>query len=103
MHPWSVTHPARPLASQIRYHFSMRWFLLPLSLLASSFICTAEPIHALRFEGLWKLNSPDPRFKLEFQVNGETITATYYHPFPSALSDIHIQGDSFSAWYLDEY
>ena len=82
----------------------MRWLVITSGLLlVSSLTCLGEPIHALRFEGVWKLDGADPRAKLEFQVNGETITATYFHPFPSVLSDIHIEGDSFTAWYLDEF
>src|ERR1700760_1810668 len=67
--------------------------------------CLAQPIDALRFEGSWKLTGPDNlrNCKLEFQVTGDAYTATYYHPFPTALSDIQIQGDSFTAWYLDDY
>jgi hypothetical protein len=79
-----------------------RLFASVCVLLASGFICAAQPIQALRFEGLWKLNGPNQN-KLDFQVNGETITATYYHPYPSALSDVQIEGDRFSAWYLDEF
>ena len=71
-------------------------------LLAGGFICVGQPIQALRFEGLWKLNGPT-QSKLDFQVNGDTITATYYHPQPSTLSDVQIEGDRFSAWYLDEF
>jgi len=71
---------------------------------ATTLTCVGEPIYALRFEGLWKLEGSVPAgSKLDFQVNGETISAAYYHPFPSVLSDIRIQGDSFTAWYLDEY
>ena len=83
----------------------MRWLVITSCLLlVSGFTCIGEPVHALRFEGLWKLNGPDPlKSKLEFQVAGENIAATYYHPFPSVLSDIQIEGDSFSAWYLDEF
>jgi|ERR1051326_3208577 hypothetical protein len=83
----------------------MRWLVITSCLLlVSSVTGLGEPIHALRFEGLWKLDGPDPlKSKLEFQVTGETITATFYHPFPSALSDIHIEGDSFTAWFLDEF
>lgn len=71
-------------------------------MLASGFICWAQPLQALRFEGLWKLNGPNQN-KLDFRVNGEIINATYYHPFPSVLSDVQIEGDRFSAWYLDEF
>lgn len=79
-----------------------RLFASVCILLGGGLICAAQPIQALRFEGLWKLNGPNQN-KLEFQVNGEAITATYYHPYPSALSDIQITGDRFSAWYLDEF
>jgi len=67
--------------------------------------CLAQPIDALRFEGSWKLAGPDNmrNCKLEFQVTGDAYTATYYHPFPTALSDIHIQGDSFTASYIDDF
>lgn len=65
--------------------------------------CAAQPVAALRFEGLWKLNGPDPRWKLDFEVNGDAVSATYYHPFASALSDIQIDGDRFTATYLDEF
>lgn len=71
-------------------------------ILFSSWICLGQPIQALRFEGVWKLNGPNQN-KLDFQVNGETITATYFHPYPSALSDVQIAGDRFTAWYLDEF
>src|SRR6202011_4773162 len=71
-------------------------------ILAGGFICVGQPIQALRFEGLWKLNGPN-QSKLDFQVSGDTITATYYHPQPSTLSDVQIEGDRFSAWYLDEF
>jgi hypothetical protein len=83
----------------------MRWLVITSGLLlVSSFTCMGEPIHALRFEGLWKLDGPGAvNSKLEFQVTGETFTASFYHPFPSVLSDIHIEGDSFTAWYLDEF
>src|SRR5438270_2284059 len=70
--------------------------------LASGLIGAAQPVQALRFEGLWKLNGPNQN-KLDFQVNGDTINATYYHPYPSPLSDVQINGDRFSAWYLDEF
>lgn len=83
----------------------MRWiFVSSCALLFSGFLCSAEPVQALRFEGLWKLNSPDAvTSRLEFQVNGDNVDATYYHPFPSALSDIRIAGDQFTATYLDEF
>ena len=71
-------------------------------LFGSGLICSAQPIQALRFEGLWKLTGPTAN-KLDFQVTGETITATYYHPYPSTVSDIQLQGNRFSAWYLDEF
>ena len=83
----------------------MRWLTITSALiLASSAACIGEPIYALRFEGLWKLSGTSPAAaRLDFKVSGETITATYYHPLASALSDIHIEGDSFTAWYLDEF
>jgi len=81
-----------------------RLFLTPCLLLASGVACLAQPIPALKFEGLWKLDGPDAlKPKLEFQVNGDNVAATYYHPFPSVLSDIHIEGDQFTAWYLDSF
>lgn len=80
------------------------FFAASCLILAGSFLCSAEPVQALRFEGLWKLNGPDPvRSKLDFQVNGESVTATFYHPYPSALSDIQIDGDRFTASYFDEF
>ena len=82
----------------------MRWLVFTSCLLLTSITCIAEPIHALRFEGNWKLDGPDPaRSRIDFRVNGERIAATFYHPAPSALSDIHIDGDTFTAWYLDEF
>src|SRR5205823_3822190 len=79
-------------------------FLAACLLLVSGVASPGEPIPALRFEGLWKLNGPDSfKPKLEFQVAGDSISATYYHPFPSALYDIQIEGDRFTAWYLDEF
>ncbi len=73
-------------------------------LLMSPVLWSGEPVQAYRFEGVWKLNGPDPqRSKLEFQVNGDSISATYFHPYPSALSDIQIEGDRFNASYLDEF
>ncbi len=83
----------------------MRWtHLAGCALLFSSFLCSGEPVQALRFEGMWKLNGPEAlKSRLEFQVNGENIDATYFHPFPSTLSDIQIQGDQFTATYLDEF
>src|SRR5258708_1109886 len=77
-------------------------FVSACVLLAGGLICAGQPIQALRFEGLWKLNGPNQN-KLEFQVNADIITATYYHPHPSALSDIQIEGDRFTASYLDEF
>jgi|SRR5579884_1732235 len=78
--------------------------LLLISAAVFSLSCVGEPTYALRFEGLWKLQGSVPAgSKLDFQVNGETITATYYHPLASVLSDIHIEGDRFTAWYLDEF
>src|SRR5437764_10267964 len=77
-------------------------FVSTFVLLASGFVCTGQPIQALRFEGLWKLTGPT-QSRLDFQVNGEIITATYYHPQPSTLSDVQIEGDRFTAWYLDEF
>ena len=81
----------------------MRTLVISTGLLLMT--CLAQPLDALRFEGLWKLDGPNTvkSPKLEFQVNGDSYTATYYHPFPSALSDIHIEGDSFTAWYLDDF
>lgn len=85
-------------------YYMRRLFLTPCLLLASGVACLAQPIPALKFEGLWKLDGPDAvKPKLEFQVNGDSIAATYYHPFPSVLSDIQIQGDQFTAWYLDGF
>ena len=83
----------------------MRWiFLAPCALLFSGLVCSGEPVQALRFEGMWKLNGPDARIsRLEFVVSGENIDATYFHPFPSTLSDIRIQGDQFTATFLDEF
>lgn len=83
----------------------MRWLLIiPEFLLLGCLTCLAEPIHALRFEGFWKLTGLEPvAAKLDFQVAHETITAIYYHPYPSTLSDIHIEGDTFTAWYLDDF
>ena len=82
----------------------MRWILLAPATLLFSGLMSGEPVQALRFEGLWKLNGPDAlKSRLEFVVSGENIDATYFHPFPSTLSDIRIQGDQFTATYLDEF
>lgn len=83
----------------------MRWLFVTSGILfLTSVTGLAEPVYALRFEGLWKLSGSNSfTAKLDFQVKGESITANYYHPLPSALSDLHIQGDSFTAWYLDEF
>src|SRR5437588_11138954 len=79
-----------------------RLFVSVCLISACGILCLGQPVQALRFEGLWKLTGPIQN-KLDFQVNGETITATYYHPYPSALSDVQIDGDRLSAWYLDEF
>lgn len=80
------------------------FFAIPCLLLIGSCAYSADPVQALRFEGVWKLNGPDPAHsRLEFQVNGDSISATLYHPNPLSLSDIQIQGDRFTASYLDEF
>jgi hypothetical protein len=81
-----------------------RFFALSCLLFIGACAYASEPVQALRFEGVWKLNGPDPaKSKLEFQVNGDVISATYFHPYPSALSDIQIDGDRFTASYLDDF
>lgn len=81
-----------------------RLLFIPCLVVASGIASLAQPIPALKFEGLWVLDGPDAvKPKLEFQVNGDDISATYHHPFPSVLSDIRIEGDRFTAWYLDDF
>lgn len=82
----------------------MKRFLIPCLFFLGALACLGQPVQALRFEGVWKLNGPGPvPSRLEFQVNGDSISATYYHPYPSDLSDIQIGGDQFTASYLDEF
>lgn len=82
----------------------MRWLVI-FSCLATmcAVSSVAQPVEALRFEGMWKLNGPTRNSRLEFQVSADDYTATYFHPFASVLYDLRIHGDSFTAWYIDDY